>query len=108
MEASNPTEVVGDPAWAAVTPTWSRDGKRLLFATVRRDQEARGGWRGEALWTVSLNGEDRILLHRPGTPVSSPSWGSDDRVYFVSTRTGTKCVWSLKPMILEPLPAEAP
>ena len=54
-----------DPAWAAVTPAWSRDGRRLVFATVRRNTAVKGGWSGEAGLPHAQRddlGEDLLLV----------------------------------------------
>lgn len=106
VEASNPSEIVGSPTWAAITPAWSRDGRYLVFATVNRASRPRHDgtpWRGRGddVWMVAADGSGLVQLTRGGEAVSGPVWGSDDRVYFISDRSGHRCVWSLKPLALE-------
>lgn len=105
IEARNPAEVVEDPSWGAVTPSWSRDGRHLVFVTSRRNPTAGGSpWRGDGLWTTGADGTCLVRLTLSDASFASPCWGADDRVYFVSDRSGHKCLWSLKPTLLEALP----
>ena len=109
VEASNPTEVLAGPDWGAITPAWSRDARHLVFVTVERGlRPAREGWKGKDLWMTALDGSGLVQLTQSGEAVSSPSWGGDDRIYYVSDRSGSRCIWSLKPALLEPLPSRDP
>lgn len=107
VQVSNPCELVADPDWGAVTPAWSSDSRFLTFVTVNRSRRGEA-WKGEAIWRVARDGTALVQLTPSGAPVSSPSWGSDDRVYFVSARNGFKRVWSLKPLMLEGVRSEGP
>ena len=101
--ATNPTELVAAPSWGAITPSWSRDSHYLVFVSVNRSGRAPHAktWRGEDIWMVARDASTLIQLTPLGASVSSPTWGSDDRVYFVSDRNGQKCIWSLKPLLIE-------
>ena len=103
VEASNPMELVAAPSWGAITPSWSRDSRYLVFVTVNRTGASGKDrpWHGKDVWMVAKDGSSLVQLTPPGSAVASPTWGSDDRVYFVSDRNGQKCIWSLKPLLLE-------
>lgn len=110
VEAASPTEVVSAPLWGAITPSWSKDSRFLVFVTVNRGKGKSGdeGWRGDDIWMVARDGSSMVQLTPSGDAVSSPTWGGDDRLYFVSDRDGHKCVWSLKPLLLDGGRAGAP
>lgn len=109
-EARQVTEVAVSSNAAIVSPSWSPDGKRLVFATIvnpvppvasannsktaapvtHRKSE-------QDLWTIAADGSDRRRLTDGNGINLSPVWSGDNRVYFISDRSGPECVWSVRP-----------
>jgi TolB protein len=98
-EARRVTEVAVSSNAAIVSPAWSPDGKRLVFATiVDPNREAKKSTRGEQdIWTIAADGTDRRRITDGNGINLSPCWSSDNRVYFVSNRSGNETVWSARP-----------
>jgi Tol biopolymer transport system component len=115
-EARQMTEVVVSTNAAVVSPCWSPDGSKLAFATVVAPNtvDAEGKPTGQQdIWTVDVDGGNRHRLTDGRGINTSPNWGRDGRVYFVSNRAGTDCIWSVslnaaKPAELAAKPAQAP
>ncbi len=101
-ESRRVTEIAVSSNAAIVSPAWSPDGKRLTFATLldpaHRTANATGKTaRGEQdVWTIASDGTDRRRLTDGNGVNLSPFWSSDGRVYFVSNRSGTESVWSVR------------
>ncbi len=94
------TEVAMSTNAALVAPAWSPDGERLAFATVV-DPDAGMPDTDEAIgrqdiWTVNADGTDRHRITDGKGSYATPAWATDGRVYFVSDRGGTECVWSAR------------
>ncbi len=97
-EARRVTEVAVSSNAAIVSPAWSPDSKRLVFATVIDPAHSSGRRKGEQdIWTISADGSDRRRLTDGNGVNLSPVWSSDNRVYFVSDRGGNECIWSVRP-----------
>jgi Tol biopolymer transport system component len=102
--ALNATEICNSPTTALINPTWSPDGRWIAYAevpipdapssaAVATTNAVRPSW--STLWMVSVEGEGRVRLTTgPGVPLS-PTWGANNRLYFVWNRSGTDNVWSL-------------
>jgi Tol biopolymer transport system component len=95
-EACRVTEVAVSANAAIVCPTWSPDGHQLAFATIVSPADADGNkpMGQQDIWTVNCDGTRRRRLTDGVGMNLSPSWGSDNRIYFISDRTGSECVWS--------------
>lgn len=98
-QADNLTEVASTPLAACINPAWSLDGQWLAFATVPNPQQ----WAQSTdsrpssadLWLIDVNGASRISLSA-GTAVNlMPSWGPNNRLFFVSDRGGIDNIWSM-------------
>ena len=46
------------------------------------------------IWTINADGTNRHRLTDGNGMNLTPFWAADNRVYFVSNRGGTECVWS--------------
>jgi TolB protein len=97
-EGRNPTEVISSPAAAIVNPTWSPDGARIAFATITSPAHVYGDRPDSAdLWIVDADGSNRANLTGGSFVNLMPSWGRDNRIYFVSDRSGRDSIWSVLP-----------
>lgn len=96
-EATHPTEVVTSTNAAILSPTWSADGSRLAFATVMQPtQQIMAKSKGRTdIWVVNADGSDRQRL-TDGTGTNLMPFWSGERVYFVSDRGGSECIWSVR------------
>jgi TolB protein len=96
-EATRATEVVVSSNAAILSPTWSPDGNRLAFATVMDpDHNLKPKPQGRTdVWVVNADGTERQRL-TDGTGVNlMPCWNGE-RVFFISDRGGTECIWSTR------------
>jgi TolB protein len=95
-EAHAVTEVAVSGNAALVCPAWSPDGQRLAFSTIvsPAHMDGRKPQGQQDVWTVNSDGTNRHRLTDGNGINASPFWGVDGRVYFVSDRGGTECVWS--------------
>ena len=75
----------------------SPDGKRVAFATiVNPAQTSNGKVQGQQdIWVINADGSGRQRLTDGNGTNLTPFWSADGRVYFVSDRGGTECVWSV-------------
>ena len=101
-DTSSPTEIVSSPNSAAINAAWSPDGTRIVYATIDNPNDlsaASDGTNtrlpGSNLWMTSIDGTQRVNLTAGRFMNLMPAWGSDNRIYFVSDRTGVPNVWSV-------------
>lgn len=96
-EGRRVTEVSVSSNAAIVSPSWSPDGKRLVFATIIDPAKSNGHSRGQQdIWSINADGGDRRRLTDGSGANLSPAWASDNRVFFISDRGGTEAVWSVR------------
>jgi TolB protein len=100
-EAKNVSEIAFSTNAAIVTPTWSNDGRKVAFATIidpNQPVNTEGTEPARAtshdIWTVNADGTDRRRLTDGRGTNATPTWSPDGRVFFVTDRSGTECVWS--------------
>jgi len=100
--AKNLTAVFSSDEWAAINPSWSPDGRRVVFATVAKSS-ARAGVLNEAddLWSMDADGAHATRLTTAPASDWMPTWAPDGRIYFVSNRSGTNRIWSIHPRLPE-------
>ena len=98
-QAGNLTEVASTPLAACINPAWSLDGQWLAFATVPNPQQwARSTDTRPAsadLWLIDIKANSRISLSAGSTVNLMPTWGPNNRLFFVSDRGGVDNVWSM-------------
>lgn len=84
---------------ALINPTWSPDGQFVLYASVPNP----GEWGDPTsakpdvanLWMVNVEGGGLVNLTAGQAVDLMPCWGPDERVYFVSDRSGSDNLWSI-------------
>jgi TolB protein len=119
-EAVNVCEIAAHPTAALVSPTWSPDGKQLAFISITDSAGRAAASPGrQELWIVDADGTNRRRVGDGRAVNLTPFWAVDNRVYFISDRSGHECIWSLpaalpapsesKPMMAAPVrPAPSP
>jgi beta propeller repeat protein len=92
------TEVAVSTNAAIVSPSWSPDGARLAFATIVEPARMNGPkpLGQQDIWVINADGTNRQRLTDGRGSNVSPFWGADNRIYFISDRSGTECVWSVR------------
>jgi TolB protein len=95
-EASNPTQIVSDTSNALINPTWSPDGKWIVYAQVPMSQAANTTPDSSSLWMTSTQGEGTVRLTTGHGVSLSPTWSKNNQLFFVSNRDGVENVWSLR------------
>lgn len=98
-EARRITEVAASSNAAIVSPCWSPDGKKLAFSTIVNPSFSKDGRpRGhQDIWVINSDGSSRKRITDGAGTNLSPAWSKDGRIYFISDRGGTECVWSANP-----------
>lgn len=101
-DAGSPTEIASSTSAAFINASWSPDAQHIVFASV--DSPAAGAAAGgtavqgtlSELWMVNLDGTGRVALTTGGRFMNlMPCWGADNRIYFVSDRTGVPNIWAI-------------
>jgi len=90
------TEIAVSSNAAIVSPAWSPDGKRLSFATIVEPNKADGAKSHgqQDIWTVNADGGNRQRVTDGNGVCSTPFWAANNRIFFISDRGGTECIWS--------------
>lgn len=100
-EPGYPTEVAASNEAALITPAWSPDGSRLVFASVGPNMS--GAEISELaapqsdIYVVNVDGQNKQKLTDGHSANFAPVWSSDGRVYFSTTRGGQETIWSVHP-----------
>lgn len=110
----NLTQIIASPLSAFINASWAPDGKHIAFATVPTpaawsDASAPRPPRAE-LWMMPVTGGARVALTSGDAVDLMPTWGPDNRIFFVSDRSGSDNIWSmdLSPAILAITGSEPP
>lgn len=95
-ESMHPTEIVSAANAAAINPSWSPDGNRIVFVTVIDPEAEPSAKPGQCdLWVVDLDGANRTNLTNGKSANYQPTWATDGNIYFVSNRSGVDNIWSV-------------
>ncbi len=94
-EGINPTEVLSARNAAILQPSWSPDGKQIVFTTVA-DPDSDFDWPERSdIWVITVDGTSRSALTNDQYRNMQPIWAVDGRIYFVSNRGGIENVWAM-------------
>src|SRR5262245_18589773 len=96
--ASNATQIASSAETALINPTWSPDGRWVVYAEIPADEadlDPKVRPSSATLWMVSLEGEARVRLTTGSEVNLAPAWGGNNRLFYVSDRTGKDNIWSL-------------
>ncbi len=106
-QAGNATEIRSSSTNALINPSWSPDGKWVVFAEVPVNVgEAKNAPLADSansqprqitstLWLVSVENEAPVRLTFGNRLALSPVWSRSNRLFFVSNNTGVENIWSL-------------
>lgn len=83
-------ELVSDPRWAAIDPSWSDNGRFIAFSAVNKSGS------NNNIWAYELDNSKLYQLTTGSESNYQPVW-HEDRVLFCRTRNGVTNIWSLKP-----------
>jgi TolB protein len=100
------TEVAVSSNAAIVSPCWSPDGRKLAFSTVVQDADETAIAQQD-IWTVDADGTNKRRLTDGNGSSLTPAWGADNRVFFVSNRSGSENIWSVQAQSAETFTAKA-
>ncbi|MEZ6243797.1 MAG: DPP IV N-terminal domain-containing protein [Phycisphaerales bacterium] len=97
-QASRETELIASPSEALINPSWSPDGKFILYAAVPNTPEWNNGNSDRpetsSLWMIADDGRGRVKLTGGSAVDLMPVWGANGKIYFVSDRGGNENLWS--------------
>lgn len=100
-EAGSPTEIAWSSEYACITPSWSPDGKAVVFCTVLNPEADTQGERpaDSDVWIAKADGSSRTKMTRGRFANLQPVWSGDNAIYFVSNRAtnGVENIWALDP-----------
>lgn len=106
-QAGNASEVRSSSKNALINPSWSPDGRWVVFAEVpvavgeAKNAPLTGATPSEpyqmtsTLWLVSVDNEAPVRLTFGNRLALSPVWSRSNRLFFVSNNTGVENIWSL-------------
>ncbi|MDI6752395.1 MAG: hypothetical protein QME07_06060 [bacterium] len=88
------TEIVYNPIFSAVTPSWSIDGERIVYASAMNGKgkvekgliEELVAYRPIDIRTVKTNGSNDTQITGDSGPDGFPVWSPDGFIYFCSLR----------------------
>jgi Tol biopolymer transport system component len=105
-EAMNPTQIASAADRALINPSWSPDGKWIVFAEVLLNNANSADTNGvfqppapavnqSAIRLVSAEGDGDMRVTFSNQLAVNPVWSSTNRLFFVGNQSGTENLWSL-------------
>lgn len=99
-EGTRPTQIAVATNAAAITPSWSPDGKTIVFCTIvnPRSDLQEGTPVQSDVWVINADGTGRTNVTRSRFANLQPVWAPDGSIYFVSNRghNGTENIWAVR------------
>lgn len=91
------TQLVASPSAALINPSWSPDGRYVVYVSVPNPEAEGENGRPETstLWMIAQDGQAQVPLTGGEAVDLMPTWGGNNEVFFVSTRGGRENIWSL-------------
>jgi TolB protein len=111
-EGNTETLIVSSAKQGYINPSWSPDGKKLVFSAGGQDDYAKVirkisdseysklvkvGKQETNIWTVNIDGTNHTQLTSHEKGDWWPAWGKDGRIYFSSERDRFQNIWSVIP-----------
>ncbi len=97
--AVNQTQIAYSNYSALINPTWSPDGKFVVYASVPNPSQWPTFHDAEpeeaALHMVDAFGMNHVRLTNGGSVDLMPTFGRNNDLYFVSNRNGAENIWSM-------------
>ena len=97
--AENPSQLAVSTFSALINPTWSPDGKQVVYASVPNPSEWASFVDAEpeaaAIHMVNADGSGLVTLTGGNSVDLMPFWGRDGNIYYVSNRNGSENIWSM-------------
>ncbi|MFI4897011.1 MAG: DPP IV N-terminal domain-containing protein [Phycisphaerales bacterium JB059] len=97
-KAGRETEIMTSRTHALINPSWSPDGRFVLYAAVPNTESWNSGSSDRpetsSLWMIADDGRGRVKLTGGAAVDLMPVWGANGKVYFVSDRSGNENLWS--------------
>lgn len=97
LKTQRVSEIVSNNNWACVTPNWSPNGKKIIFAAINKNPGNSGPFTGDDIYTIWEDGTHLMRLTTDNAPDWNPIWSKDGTIYFISKRNGYQNLWSIKP-----------
>ncbi len=99
-EGVRPTELVASSNAAAISPTWSPNGKHIAFSTIIDPESEQQTRPVQAdIWVLNADGSGRANLTNSQFADLHPAWAKDGSIFFVSNRAknGVENIWAIRP-----------
>ena len=99
-QTSNLTELASSTNTAFISPTWSPDGRQVVYAEVPVAEANAIGKRSAKpsasdLFLISTDGTNKVRLTSGNAVSMFPKWGGPRTLFFVSDRNGQDNIWSM-------------
>jgi len=98
-QAHRPTLIADSADNALINPTWSPDGRFVVYASVPNPSEWTAGRYARPttseLWMVDTHGVTQVSLTSGEAVDLMPTWAPNGKLFFVSNRGGGETLWSM-------------